>query len=43
MSPFLFLQREWPDVCEAAGKTAVAVYPDSRNSRCGLSNVVFPF
>lgn len=30
MSSFSFLKSEWPDVCEAAEKAAVAVYPDPR-------------
>ena len=32
MSNFGFLKPEWPDVCEAAEKTAAAVYPDSRTA-----------
>jgi type I restriction enzyme R subunit len=32
MSLFVFLQREWPDVHEAAGKAAAAVHPDPRTA-----------
>jgi type I restriction enzyme R subunit len=32
MSLFAFLQREWPDVYEAAGKAAAAVHPDPRTA-----------
>ena len=30
MSQFTFLQREWPDVLEAAGKAEAAVHADPR-------------
>ncbi|EQD36131.1 type III restriction protein res subunit [mine drainage metagenome] len=32
MSPFDFLEREWPTVHEAAGKAAAAVYADPRTA-----------
>jgi type I restriction enzyme R subunit len=32
MSLFAFLQREWPDVHDAAGKAAAAVHPDPRTA-----------
>jgi type I restriction enzyme R subunit len=32
MSHFCFLQREWPDVFEAAGKAEAAVHPDPRTA-----------
>src|SRR5881227_2124631 len=32
MSLFAFLEREWPDVYEAAGKAAAAVHPDPRTA-----------
>ena len=31
-NPFAFLQAEWPDVFEAAGKAASSVYPDPRTA-----------
>jgi hypothetical protein len=37
MSQFTFLQREWPDVLEAAGKAEAAVHADPR--KIGIATI----